>query len=165
MIEVEIIKSQEEFENFVITKHAEGISIRSLAKILKVGRNTIRKILRANESRRDNGHDILTEKKSNRKPKKKKLDDFALKMKELLEKYPRITGVRMFEELQAVGYEGGISRVREELSGMRPASKKSVINRFGYSEIINHPIRSTNKINFLIKLIPRHYFDLISYLF
>jgi transposase len=130
MIEVEIIKSQEEFENFVITKHAEGISIRSLAKILKVGRNTIRKILRANESRRDNGHDILTEKKSNRKPKKKKLDDFALKMKELLEKYPRITGVRMFEELQAVGYEGGISRVREELSGMRPASKKSVINRF-----------------------------------
>jgi transposase len=130
MIEVEIIKSKEEFENFVITKHAEGISIRSLAKILKVGRNTIRKILRSNESRRDNGHDILTEKKSNRKPKKKKLDDYAPKMKELLEKYPKITGVRMFEELQENGYEGSISLVREKLSRMRPSAKKTAINRF-----------------------------------
>ena len=58
------------------------------------------------------------------------MDNFSPKMKELLEKYPKITGVRMFEELQAVGYEGGISIVREELRKLRPVAKKTPTNRF-----------------------------------
>ena len=106
------------------------MSIRSLAKRLRVGRNTIRKILRTNESQRNNGHDILTEKKSRGKVKKKKLDEFIPKMKELIEKYPKITGVRMFEELQIIGYEGSISLVREKLRKIRPVAKITPINRF-----------------------------------
>ena len=126
-----IIKSQEEFDNYVITKHAEGVSIRSLAKRLNVGRNKIRKIIRGNKLQRNNGHDILTEKKSKRKPKKKKkLDAFIPKMEELVGKYPKITGVRMFEELQIIGFEGSISLVREKLRKIRPVAKITPISRF-----------------------------------
>ena len=101
-----------------------------MAKQLNVGRNTIRKILRKNNSRRDNGHDVLAEKKQNRKPKKKKLDPFVKEMKELLDKYPKITGLRMFEELQVLGYNGGISLVRERLRKIRPTPKKEPTMRF-----------------------------------
>ena len=51
-------------------------------------------------------------------------------MKELIEKYPKITGVRMFEELQITGYEGSISLVREKLRKIRPVPKRTPINRF-----------------------------------
>jgi len=101
-----------------------------LAKELKVGRNTIRKIIRKNKSRRDNGHDILLENKQKRKPKPKKLDPFVENMEDLLDEYPKITGVRMFEELQSLGYDGGISLVRERLGKIRPAPKKQPIMRF-----------------------------------
>jgi len=100
-----------------------------LAKQFNIGRNSVRKIIRKNQVQRDKGHDLLP-KKTNRKAKKKKLDPFIPKMKELLEKYSNITGVRMFEELKKVGYDGGISTVRGRLRLMRPTPKKAPTMRF-----------------------------------
>jgi len=102
-----------------------------LAKRLNVGRSKIRKIIRGNKLQRNNGHDILTEQKPKRNPKKKKkLDAFIPTMNELVEKYPKITGVRMFEELQTIGFEGSISLVREKLRKIRPVAKITPISRF-----------------------------------
>jgi transposase len=47
-----------------------------------------------------------------------------------LEKYPHITGQRLFEELCAAGYDGGISILRDRLRSLRPAPKKTPVIRF-----------------------------------
>jgi len=130
MEEIIILKSKEEFNHYVVSKHKEGMSIRSLSKQLKVGRNKIRKIIRTNKSQRDEGHDILQKKKPIRQSKQKKLDAFIQEMKNLIDKYPKITGVRMFEELQDKGYEGGISLVRQKMREIRPMPKKTPQIRF-----------------------------------
>ena len=51
-------------------------------------------------------------------------------MQKLLEKYPRISGVRMLEELRVEGYEGGLSILRERLKHLRPAPPSQSVIRF-----------------------------------
>ena len=56
---VEYIRSREELENLIITRYADGWSIRALTRHFSMGRNTIRRILRKNRRQRDAGHDTL----------------------------------------------------------------------------------------------------------
>jgi transposase len=126
------IQNRQELEQrLVIMNTQEGWSIRALARHFGISRNMVRRILRNHDHLRDQGHDILL---PNRRvlPAKgsKKLDPFAETMKQLLEKYPRITGQRLFEELQAAGYDGGISILRDRLRSLRPAPKKAPVIRF-----------------------------------
>lgn len=71
--------------------HSCGWGIRALSRHFKIGRNTVRKILRKHRKQRDEGHDVLQNKKS-RVPRHSKLDPFKPMIKELLEKFPNITG-------------------------------------------------------------------------
>lgn len=125
----QFISNREEYENLVISMKVGGWSIRSLARHFKVGRNSIRRILRKVELNREHGHDKLTseQKKINRSSK---LDTYVHKMKELLEKYPKITSVRMLEKLRDEGYRGGITIIKERLRVLRPRPKREPIVRF-----------------------------------
>ena len=71
--------------------------------------------------RRDIGHDVLTKKLK----RASKLDGFDPEIKKLLEKYPNITGVRIYEELKEAGYPGGISILREQLKKLRPPESRT----------------------------------------
>jgi transposase len=51
-------------------------------------------------------------------------------MKVLLEKYPKITGVRMLEELRILGYDGGITIMREHLKKLFPRARGEPVIRF-----------------------------------
>jgi len=62
------------------------------------------------------GHEVLTKKLR----RASKLDGFDPEIKKLIEKYPKITGVRIYEELKEAGYSGGISILREWLKKLRP---------------------------------------------
>ena len=73
----------------MIIMHNEGWSIHELPRQFQIGRNTVRRILRAHDNMRDNGHDVLKKKLK----RASKLDDFAPEIKKLLEKYPGITVV------------------------------------------------------------------------
>ncbi len=95
---VQFIRNREELEQKIITMHAQGRSIRALARYFEMGRNTVRKIIRKNRWQREQGHDILSETRP--KWRKSKLDPHIGLMKDLLEQYPDITGVRMLEELR-----------------------------------------------------------------
>ena len=121
------IRNREELEHLIITMHAQGWSIRALSKHFEVGRNTVRRIVRKNRSQRDHGHEILPRKKLLRKSK---LDPFIPQMKQLLEQFPNITGVRMYEELKSAGYDGGITRVKDRLRTLRPQPKREPVVRF-----------------------------------
>ncbi len=110
-------------------KTQEGWSIRALARHLGVSRNMVRRILRKHDNLRDQGHDILFAERRTAK-RGSKLDPFEDEIKRLMEKYPRITGERLFEELGAIGYKGGISILRDRLRSIRPSPKKTPVIRF-----------------------------------
>jgi transposase len=117
------IRDRQELEQTLILMHQEGRSIRELSRQFHLGRNTVRRILRAHAQRRDSGHDGLTQ----RLRRASKLDGFDLEIKKLLEKYPDITGLRIYEELKEAGYCGGISILRERLKKLRPPKREPVI--------------------------------------
>ncbi|MBW2605822.1 MAG: IS21 family transposase [Deltaproteobacteria bacterium] len=122
------IRNREELEHQIITLHAEGWSIRALTRHFAMGRNTIRRIIRKNRSRREQGHDVLDQKKP--VLRKSKLDVYRPLLKELLETYPDITGVRMYEELVADGFKGGKTILTDYLRKIRPRPKKDPVVRF-----------------------------------
>jgi hypothetical protein len=105
---MQFIHNRQELEQALILMHHEGRSIRELCRQFHLGRNTVRRILRAHARRRNSGHDGLTK----RLTRASKLDGFDPEIRKLLEKYPRITGLRIYEELKEAGYGGGISILR-----------------------------------------------------
>jgi transposase len=126
---VPMIRNREEFEHLVVTLHAEGWKIRALARHFATGRNTIRRILRKHQTRRDEGHDVLTE-PTRRTPRGSKLDRFVPFIEQQLEEFPRITAQRLFEELRQQGYTGKISILRHRLQTLRPQPKRDPTVRF-----------------------------------
>ena len=112
-----------DLEHTIVILNRDGISIRNLSKRFSLGRNTVRKILRAHIKERDNGHEIL-EKRTQRASK---LDIHEQLIKDTLKLYPDITGVRMHEKLQDAGYAGGITIVRERLKKLGVVKMEAVI--------------------------------------
>ena len=103
----------------------------SLARHFAISRNTVRGIHRKHDALRDDGHDILLAKSSPRSlPKPKKLGPFEYTLKKILEKYPKITGLRLYEELTAAGYDGDITILCDRLRSLRTAPKHTPAVRF-----------------------------------
>jgi transposase len=53
-------------------------------------------------------------------PRSSKLDAHDGRIKDLLTRYPSITGQRVFEELRAAGYQGGYSIIKDRVRKLRP---------------------------------------------
>ena len=142
------IASREDLEHQLVTLHAQGWSIRSLSRHFGVGRNTVRRILRKHQSERVQGQDSTG--RGATLPRVSKLDPHLPRIRTLLDQFPDITGERVYEELRAEGYEGGISILRERLRSMRPCPKKEPVVRFetdpglqGQMDWSPYPIRFT----------------------
>ena len=122
------VRNKQDLDHQIILLYAEGWSIRSIARHFNMGRNTIRKIIRNNIEQREQGHDVISE----RRPvlRKSKLDAFRPMIGKLLEKYPDITGVRVHEDLSANGFDGGRTIVTDYLRMVRPRPKKEPVVRF-----------------------------------
>ena len=54
-----LIRNRQELEQALILMHYGGRSIRELCRQFHLGRNTVRRILRAHARRRDGGHEVL----------------------------------------------------------------------------------------------------------
>lgn len=125
---VEVIYSTSELEHKIVTMNLDGWSIRSLSRHFHLGRNRVRRILRKHHRQRQEGHESLTPPKAVLRGGK--LDTYKEQIRQLLEKYPDISAVRMREELAAAGYDGGITIVRERLRMLRHRPKREPIIRF-----------------------------------
>lgn len=121
------IRSREELENLLITMHRQGWSIRALCRHFGMGRNSVRRILRGNAQRRDKGCDVLA---AGRVARKTKIAPYLDLMKQILEEFPEITGVRMHEKLMDAGFDGGKTIVFDRLRQLRPKSKREPVVRF-----------------------------------
>ncbi len=110
----------------IVMKKESGWGIRALARHFSMGRNKIRKILRKHNKQRNQGHDLINQDSLIKRTSM--LDTFEPAIKIMLEKYPEITGVRVYEKLrEEEGYTGGISILRERLNLLRPKEKEPVI--------------------------------------
>ena len=125
---VVFVRNRQDLEHQIIILHADGWSIRALCRHFAMGRNTIRRIIRNNRSQRENGHDAVAPKKP--VLRKSKLDGFRSQIKQLLKDFPDITGVRVYEELVAKGFDGGSTIVTDYLRKIRPKPKKDPVVRF-----------------------------------
>lgn len=125
---VEILTDSAHLRHLLITRHQEGWSIRALSRHFDISRNRVRRILRDAQRQRNNGN-ILPLKIAGI-PRKSKLDAYIPDIKQLLEKFPAITGVRMLEELRDRGYQGGHSILQEKLKLLRPKPKSEPDIRF-----------------------------------
>jgi len=98
-------------------------SQRRIAKRLGVDRKTVANIIAEHE------HARTGEPPKQRKPRTSALDPFDDKIVELLERYPDITAVRMFEELRGLGFKGGYTIVKDHLRDLRRHPRK-LVRRF-----------------------------------
>jgi transposase len=125
----DFIRNREELEHLIVTQHRDGLGIRALTRRFAMGRNTIRRILRKHRGRRDDGHDMVLQARKSH-PCRSKLDPYVPVMKDFLERFPDVTGIRMLEELQDAGYDGGVTILRERLRTLRPRPKRAPEVRF-----------------------------------
>ena len=114
----------EPLENTIITLHCEGWPIRRLSRELRISRKRIRRVLVSNQTQRDTtpGEVIIAKKK-----RQSKLDPYRDTIAELLDKYPDITGQRVFEHLRERGYDGKTTIVRDYLGSIRKKGSKTPV--------------------------------------
>lgn len=103
--------------------HRQGVSIRAIARELRVSRETVRKYLR--EPQLEPGY-------GPRAPWPSKLDPFKdyIRMR-ITEAAPRRLPATVYlRELRELGYDGGISILKDWLAGQSPALPKPAVVRF-----------------------------------
>ena len=119
-------------DNEIVHRSQGGQSMRGIARDLGISRWRVERTLALNQTLR-NAESLapvnaqLPKAKQNRPSK---LDQYLPAIEQLLERYPNITGVRMFEELKTRGYAGGFTTVREKVKTLRRRPKSPLTVRF-----------------------------------
>ena len=89
--------------------HVQGWSVKRISRELHVSRNTVRKILRSNETAF--GYERARQPKPRIDPWREQIDGF-LSGNRVKPERERLTLIRIFEELRGLGYEGSYDAVR-----------------------------------------------------
>lgn len=96
-------------------KEVEGLSEREIAERLNISRGKVRRGLAGLPSQQT-PRQITS-----------KLDQFKPAIAELLERYPKLSGLRIFEKLKELGYSGGITILREYLVEQRGLKREAFV--------------------------------------
>jgi transposase len=113
----------EQQRNTILSRWREGASMRQIALELHRSRHTVRRVVLAVEAQRA-GQSASPTRRANG------LDAFEAVMRELLARYPHLTGMRLWEELRQRGYSGSYSTVRVRLRELRPHQAPLPVVRF-----------------------------------
>ena len=124
-----------EERNEVIHRWQNQQSMRSIALELNLSRYQVERIIKLHAKQRD----AQATSEDNTPPaslgptpelRSSKLDPYTDQIKQLLERYPRITATRVFEELSRSGYRGGYTILRERIRELRKTPVKQLTVRF-----------------------------------
>jgi len=110
----------------IVQRHQEGASIRAIAKELGISRGAVGRVLAQVEAQRHTPAAPIP------KPRRRGsiMDEYEPILKELLARYPNLTGERALQELQARGFGGQYTIVRECIKRLRPRAAPSPVPRF-----------------------------------
>lgn len=112
----------EQTDNKVVTLYGMGWSVRRISRELQISRGRVDRILASKRVLRDT---IPGERIKQRQRRRSKLDPYKSYIGDLLERYPDITGQRVFEHLQDRGFDGEITIVRSYLKRVREVVSKT----------------------------------------
>lgn len=113
----------------IIHRWENGQSMRGIAQNLGINRKRVTRIIREHRAARESGSSHPEMPKPPRR-RGSKLDPFQQILQQLLERYPNITVVRMREELQRLGYDGGYTILRTQVNELRARPRKEPVIRF-----------------------------------
>ena len=105
----------------------QGKSIKEIARDLKLSRNTVRKVLRSDETSFSYEREVQPRPKLGRW--KEELDRLLAANAEAPAR-ERLTLIRIFEELRALGYEGGYDAVRRYAGAWAKANASATASAF-----------------------------------
>jgi transposase len=117
-----------DMERRVLLRHylEQEIPKAEIARRLGISRETIYAMIRKGELDRDPAEVRY----SPRPPIETKLDPFKPILAARLEEFPDLTAVRLFEEIRAAGYTGGLTQLRDYLRRTRPQPPVEEVVRF-----------------------------------
>lgn len=110
----------------IVQRHQAGMSIRAIATELGISRGTVTRALARVQAQRDGPVAPLPRPR----PRQSIIDPFEPLLKELLAKYPNLTTERALQELQARGFTGKYTVVRQRLGLLRPGAARPPVPRF-----------------------------------
>jgi transposase len=114
----------EALRNEVVRRWRAGASMRAIARALDLSRNTVHRALASVQTARAGETPPL----AGGRPSL--LDPYEAVIGELLGRYPDLTAARVFQELQARGFTGGYTIVRQRVSQLRPRPTPAPVIRF-----------------------------------
>ncbi len=116
-------------ESHVLLRHHlnNGLSKSAIAQRLGIDRRTINRWIAAGELDRDLDQ---PPKYGPRPPRPTKLDAYKDIIRKRLDDFPELSSVRLLEEVQAAGYTGGYSQLRDYVRSVRPRPAPEPPNRF-----------------------------------
>lgn len=119
----------EEMRNEIVRRRQEGVSLRQIAREVGMSRRTVARVLARVEAGRSGQVPV------SRLPKPparraRQLDEHEVFVQQLLQRYPSMTAVRVYQELRDRGFEGSYSTVRQRLRELRPQPTKEPVVRF-----------------------------------
>ena len=114
-----MLVAEEAVEIRVLSRH--GKSIRDIARMLKVLRNTVRRYIRGEGLPR-----------YEREPRPSKLDDYKQYIAERVRAAAPgwIPATVLLRELRALGYPGGVSILKDHLATLKPVAQPELLIRF-----------------------------------
>jgi transposase len=118
----------EELRNEIVRRRQSGASLRRIARDLGVARETVQGVIRRWEAERAGTESSAAFPVPMRRPSQ--VDPFHDTIQQLLQRYPDITIARVFEELRAQGFRGGLTIVRERVLELRPVPLREPVVRF-----------------------------------
>lgn len=116
----------EELRHEIIRRRQGGASLRRIARDLGLARDTVQSVVRRWEAGRNGA--VADQRVAARRPSL--VDPYQDQIQQLLQRYPDITLARIYEELRAAGFRGGITIVRERLLELRPQPVREPEVRF-----------------------------------
>jgi transposase len=118
-------------DNEIIHRWQGGQSVRGIARDLSVSRWYVSRVLQKQAAARDDTADAPPASLGRAKTKRaSQVDAFDVHVTRLLERYPRVTATRIWEELKTLGYTGGYTVLRQRVKQLRQKPLKPLTIRF-----------------------------------
>jgi len=118
----------EELRHEIVQRRQSGMSMRAIARTLGITRGAVSRALARVQAQREGRAAPWPGPRP--RPRQSIIDPFEPILKELLEKYPNLTTERALQELQARGFTGKYTVVRQRMGLLRPRAPRAPVPRF-----------------------------------